>query len=52
MAIIAMGYFSCKKENAAPVSKSITKKELSISAKKDTTTPLRLITAKDTTTPR
>ncbi|SEP03882.1 hypothetical protein [Mucilaginibacter sp. OK283] len=51
LAIIATGYFSCKKENAAPVSKSITKKELSIAAKKDTTTP-RLVVAKDTTTPR
>jgi hypothetical protein len=49
MAIIATGYFSCKKDNAAPVSsKSTTKKELA-SSKKDTTTQ-RLIAAKDTTT--
>ena len=50
MAIVATGYFSCKKDNAAPVSsKSTSKKELAISSKKDTTTQ-RLIAAKDTTT--
>jgi len=51
MAIIAIGYFSCKKENAAPVpSKSTIKKELA-NGKKDTTTiTTTLIVAKDTTT--
>jgi len=49
LAIIATGYFSCKKENAAPVSsKSTIKKELA-TGKKDTTTQ-RLIVTKDTTT--
>lgn len=50
LVIVATGYFSCKKENAAPVStKSTTKRELAISSKKDTTTQ-GLVAAKDTTT--
>lgn len=50
MAIIATGYFSCKKDNATPVSsKNTTKKELAVSSKKDTTTQ-RVVAAKDTTT--
>jgi len=50
LAIIATGYFSCKKENSAPVSKSITKKELA-TGKRDTMTQ-RLIAPRDTMTPK
>ncbi|HEY9195394.1 MAG TPA: hypothetical protein VIM77_03990 [Mucilaginibacter sp.] len=50
MVIIATCYFSCKKENAAPVpSKSSVKKELA-AGKKDTTTQRLIIVLKDTTT--
>ena len=51
MAIIAIGYFSCKKESAAPVpAKSTIKKELAVGKKDTTTITTKLIVARDTTT--
>jgi hypothetical protein len=48
MAVIATGYFSCKKDNAAPApSKTTIKKELSL--KRDTITD-RLTARRDTIT--